>query len=183
MDSSWICLEWANGRCARGASCEARHALPGESDEQRLVYSADGQTHDIFGRRRPSAAAATTAFDPLACQTIHIESGLPGATQRERRAQLQSLSEWGQVLKTWVLASAGSGYVKFRWRSSAQFVMEAMQRRPLLIDGEEPLRLSWARTDPSLVQVCSAMLGASLECAHRANGVASHRKRCSASHV
>jgi len=156
LGGSWICLDWANGRCSRGKACEARHQLPTQSDEQRLVYSADGQTHDIFGRERGRAAIVSSAFDPTSSQTIHIESGLPGATQRERRQNMDAFSEWGQVVKTWVLATPGSGFVKFKWRSSAQFAMEAMQRRPLLMDGVTPMVLSWAQTDPSLVQAAQS---------------------------
>ena len=156
IGGSWICLAWANGRCASGSACEARHQLPVLTDEQRLVYSADGQTHDVFGRRRDAAAAVTSVFDPLACQTIHVKRGLPGATQRERRSALDAFSEWGQIVKTWAVATAGEGYVKFKWRASAQFALEAMQGRPFEFNGEDPLELAWATTDPSLVQAAQS---------------------------
>jgi hypothetical protein len=42
--------------------------------------------------------------------------------------------------------------VKFKWRASAQFAMEALHNRPLRPDGSQPLRLSWPTTDPSAVQ-------------------------------
>lgn len=172
--SAWICLAWARGCCLAGAGCESLHRLPSLPDEQRLLYSADGLSNDIFGRRREALPTAVTSLaDPLACQTIHVEAGLPGETQRERRSALQELGEWGQIAKTWVLADAGTGFIKFKWRSSAQFAMEALQDRPLRPDGAVPLRLRWATVDPSLTQQVQGRqlaLGAYEEARRRARG-------------
>ena len=80
-----ICLDWANGNCVRGIHCGARHALPSMADENRLYYSEDG-LRDVFGRGRASLGTPTSAFDPLACQIIHVKSGVPAGTLQQRRA-------------------------------------------------------------------------------------------------
>lgn len=139
---AWICVEWANGRCPHGKACEALHRLPGMAEEQRLVYSVDGIDRDVFGRVGHGTQATTM-----------LVRGLPGAaSQREVRAALDSFSEYGQIVRTWVHHEPGAGYVAFKWRCVAQFVMEAMQGRSLEPEGGEPLTLSWALRDPGQEQ-------------------------------
>ena len=116
---AWICIEWANGRCPHGAACEALHRLPSMTEEQRLVYSVDGLDRDVFGRAGHGTQATTM-----------LVRGLPGAaSQRAVRAALDSLSEYGQVVRTWVHHEPGAGYVAFKWQCVAHFVMKAMQAR------------------------------------------------------
>ena len=138
---AWICRTWANGSCAAGASCEALHRLPSMAEEQRLVYSVDGLDRDVFGRTGHGTAA-----------TAILVRGLPAGSQREIRAALDDFGEWGQVVRTWVHPEPGCGYVAFKWRGTAQFVMEAMQGRSLSPEGGEPLQLSWALRDPGQEQ-------------------------------
>ena len=149
--NAWICLHWAHGACAKGAECESLHRLPILADEQRLIYSADGLSLDVFGRRRDAVAisAGSASDNPFQCTTIYISSGLPtAATQRECKAQLQGLAEWGELVCTWVGAVPGSGYVKYRWRSSAQFAMEALAGRPFSPEGGPALQMRWEFGDP-----------------------------------
>ena len=139
---AWICIEWANGRCPHGTACEALHRLPSMAEEQRLVYSVDGLDRDVFGRAGHGTQATTM-----------LVRGLPGAaSQRAVRAALDGFSEYGQVVRTWVHHEPGAGYVAFKWKCAAQFVMEAMQGRSLEPEGGEPLALSWALRDPGQEQ-------------------------------
>jgi hypothetical protein len=151
----FICLLWSRGCCPRGELCSHRHRLPNLADEQRLLYSSDGLTTDIFGRPR-GAAREQVLRDPQACQTLQV-SGLPAdLNQQERRRELDALSEWGAIAKTWVVADPSVGYVKFKWRATAQFVMEAMQGQPLTPDALNALELSWCFADPSAIQAAQA---------------------------
>ena len=137
-----ICLDWANGRCMQGTQCEQRHGLPSLADENRLNFSADGLTRDIFGRPRAESdsAALPSGFDPLACSTIHVLSGVPGGDQQARRRMVdEAFGEWGQVVRTWFTADVGSCFVKFKWRSTAQLVLEACRGRPLRPEVALPL--------------------------------------------
>ena len=139
---AWICLAWANGSCRAGASCESLHRLPSMSEEQRLVYSTDGIDRDVFGRMGNGTQA-----------TAILVRGLPPAgSQRQIRAALDEFGEWGKVVRTWVHHEPGCGYVAFKARGTAQFVMEAMQGRSLSPEGGEPLQLSWALRDPGQEQ-------------------------------
>lgn len=151
-----ICIQWANGACALGVHCSLRHALPTLADEQRLLHSADGLTHDIFGRPGQERPAGSL-FDPLACQTLHVV-GLPteGNRHSRRRVLEAAFGEWGEVARVWLVADPRVGYVKFKWRSSAQMALEAMQGRPLTPDLTEELQLGWCASDPSMVQAQQA---------------------------
>jgi hypothetical protein len=133
-----------------GKHCELRHALPAQADEDRLTFGAGP---DLFGRAR-QPVSFTSAFDPATCQTIHVRSGIPPGSQIERRGYLEEgLGEWGgSIVKVWHVANEGEAYVRFKWRSTAQMVLEAMNGRPLLPDGNEPLVLAWCTTDPNHVQ-------------------------------
>ena len=129
-----ICLDWAHGCCTYGVQCALCHKLPTLADEQRLIYSADGLTSDIFGRKKQESSGRML-YDPLACQTICITGLPPELTQQERRRALDSLDEWGKIARTWVVADPRVGYVKFRWRSVSAyhritFLDTPVERRP-----------------------------------------------------
>ena len=135
-------MAWANGNCRAGASCGSLHRLPNMAEEQRLVYSTDGIDRDVFGRMGHGTQA-----------TAILVRGLPTAgSQRQIRAALDDFGEWGKVVRTWVHHEPGCGYVAFKARGTAQFVMEAMQGRSLSPEGGEPLQLSWALRDPGQEQ-------------------------------
>jgi hypothetical protein len=151
----FICLAWARGLCTRSARCGSRHQLPTLSDEQRLLNTNEGRTTDIFGRQRGQVDERTMQ-DPLACQTLCVRGLPPGMSQHERRQALDGLSEWGAIAKTWVIADPTVGYVKFKWRSSAQVVAEAMQGQPISPDLPGALELSWCYVDPARIQAGQA---------------------------
>mmetsp|Transcript_12879 Transcript_12879/g.29664 ORF Transcript_12879/g.29664 Transcript_12879/m.29664 type:complete len:398 (-) Transcript_12879:228-1421(-) len=149
---AWICRAWANGACAQGAACTWLHRLPGVREEQRIMYSTDGLEYDIFGRARHAAfdsSAVALGHNPLTADMLRV-AGLPArAAQREIRALLfETFSEWGTVVRTWAGAQLGTGYVRFKMRCSAQFVLEAMHGRPASPEESSPLQLSFALTDP-----------------------------------
>ena len=154
-----ICLQWARACCPNGARCALRHALPTLADENRLVHSADGITQDIFGRPRGARHERALA-DPLQCQTVRVD-GLPAegdGSQQQRRRALDALgSEWGEVVRTWLVADPRVGYLRFKWRSSAQVFVEAMHgkcARPDVPDA--PLELAWCFHDPAEIQASQA---------------------------
>lgn len=94
-----------------------------------------------------------SVFDPLTATIIHIVAGVPrvGDQHARRRVLDEAFGEWGRVSKLWFLADEGSAFIKFRWRSTAQLVLEACDGRPLRPQDSEPLQLAWCTTDPSLV--------------------------------
>lgn len=145
-----VCIHWANGTCTKGVHCTLRHGLPTQVDEDRLFHAADS---DIFGRTRHALNMATSLFDPLQCQTLHIISGMPRGSQQERRRELESaLAEWGTVTRIWFVSDQRAAFVRFKWRSTAQLVLEALRGRPLRPDMAETLELGWCTVDPSALQ-------------------------------
>jgi hypothetical protein len=148
-----ICILWARGSCPAGIQCGACHRLPSHADEIRLLHSADGLTKDIFGRAR-GERSERSVVDALQCQTVCV-TGLPvTSSQHERRQLLDALgSEWGAVVRTWVDADPRVGYVRFKWRSSAQLFVEAMHGKPARPDEPDaPLELAWCFHDPAAIQ-------------------------------
>uniref|UniRef100_A0A7S4BQ60 Uncharacterized protein n=1 Tax=Chrysotila carterae TaxID=13221 RepID=A0A7S4BQ60_CHRCT len=79
------------------------------------------------------------------------------------------MGEWGELVRTWSAAQPGSGYVRYKWRSSAQFALEAMHGRPLSPEDATPCELSWALHDPEMemAQAGSALALRSMQEAKR----------------
>ena len=69
------------------------------------------------------------------------------------RVAVGARAQWGQVVKLWFVADASSVYVRFKWRATAQVVLEALHGRPLRPQDSEPLQIAWCAVDPTLVQV------------------------------
>ena len=75
IGGSWICVAWANGCCAHGSECIRLHRPPTLVEEQRLIYSSEGVTHDVFGRERAALpTAVSAAVDALTNSTIWIQA-------------------------------------------------------------------------------------------------------------
>jgi hypothetical protein len=56
-------------------------------------------------------------------------------------------SEWGQVENVKILTGKGMGFVRFKYRFSAEFAKEAMLGQAL--DQNEVLNVKWAADDPN----------------------------------
>ena len=78
-------------------------------------------------------------------------SGPPEATGRARsgvRRDRRPDAIADEVDHEWVGAEPGSAYVRYKWRSAAQFVMEALAGPPFRPEGREPLVMRWEDEDP-----------------------------------
>lgn len=154
LGNAWLCLAWARGGCPRGVECAALHRLPSLAEEQRLTFSADGVDYDVFGRPRACALGASPT--PLEASTLFVRGLNVNWSQREVRLALERFGEWGQLARTWCGVEPSTGYVKYRWRASAQFAVEAMDGRSLEPEGGYPLRVSFATQDPEVEQTQNA---------------------------
>lgn len=150
--NAWICLAWAHGRCMQGVRCTALHRLPSLAEEQRLTYSADGVEYDVFGRPRAAASLLSPVPRPIETSTLFVSGLDTRLSQRELRLALERFAEWGCLTRTWCGVEPGTGYVRFRWRASAEFAVEAVHGRSLDPEGGPPLHVSFATTCPETEQ-------------------------------
>jgi hypothetical protein len=154
LGNAWVCLAWTRGGCSRGAECTALHRLPSLAEEQRLIFSADWVDYDVFGRPRACTLGAVPT--PIESSTLFVRGLGVDLSQREVRLALERFGEWGQLARTWCGVEPGTGYVKYRWRASAQFAAEATDGRSLEPEGGPPLAVSFATQDPEVEQTQNA---------------------------
>jgi len=149
---SYFCLWFAKGICHRGSSCRFHHRIPTVVDCGRLEKDP---TKDVFGRMRRAQPSDTGGISCIhdAARTIYVGGLIRGPYESDhdalREACERHFSEWGEIESVNVVWRLALAFVRFRFRSNAEFAIEAMANQSL--DHEEVVTLKWAREDPNPV--------------------------------
>ena len=157
----YFCLFFARGCCAYGHSCHFAHRIP-VKDDIGLLQKDD--LHDCFGRtrhkdHRDDMDGVGSVMKP--CRTLYVGNLAKAkyANPQELEKTLwTSFGEWGEVENINVIARLSIAFVRYRFRTSAEFAKEAMGNQALAHG--EILNVRWAMDDPNPV---------ALEAAHRAD--------------
>lgn len=147
-----FCLFFARGGCAMGKDCRYFHRIPVQADLERF---AKDEAHDIFGRQRHRdfrddmmGVGAMT----MPCRTLYVGS-LVKTEYDSPKALEHSLwrhfGEWGELENVNLISRLSIAFIRYRYRSSAEFAKEAMDRNHL--DHNENLNVRWAHEDPNPV--------------------------------
>lgn len=146
---AYCCLYFARGICHHGRDCNYLHRVPTEADEQR--HRTEPQ-YDIFGRDRIAEERGTKGVGSYSrqCTTLYIYLGgaaaLPVETLREKLSS--NFKEWGPVEDVKVVPSKSIAFVRYAWRSSAEFAKAAMHQQTLGREAENAvLDVRWANDD------------------------------------
>eukprot|EP01132_Coremiostelium_polycephalum_P009878 gene9878-12118_t len=136
---AYFCLHFARGRCVNGSDCTYLHRAPTPDDDKRLEL-----THDIFGRER--------------FKDDREDMGGVGSFSRDNRRGIKStygksledvirknFEEWGNIEYVRVILNKSIAFVRYMYRSSAEFAKEAMSDQTL--DNGELLNVRWATED------------------------------------
>jgi Torus domain/RNA recognition motif. (a.k.a. RRM, RBD, or RNP domain) len=151
---SYHCIYFARGICHHGSDCNYLHRIPTASDE--VKHFSEPQ-YDIFGRDRLDEEGATKRIGSISreCTTLYIYLG-GAATQPQQileKAVTDSLSPWGPLDDVSVIPSKAIAFVRYQWRSSAEFAKAAMHQQTLEnIDAskiDHVLDVRWANDDPN----------------------------------
>ncbi|RMZ53450.1 hypothetical protein APUTEX25_003272 [Auxenochlorella protothecoides] len=151
--ASYCCLYFASrGLCHHGAECNYLHRLPDEGMEAR---HARDHAVDIFGRDRNPASRdgrkrGTGSYE-RECRTLYVNYGGAGVEPSAMHAAVRAgFGAWGPVEDVHVAAAKTLAFVRFRWRSSAEFAKAAMHQQSLAgVHGAEVLDVRWANDDPN----------------------------------
>ncbi|EFA86004.1 pre-mRNA-splicing factor cwc2 [Heterostelium album PN500] len=141
---SYFCLHFARGRCVNGVECTYLHRVPTPNDDKRLVL-----THDIFGRERfrddreDMGGVGSFSRDN---RTLYIG----GLKSNQNLNQLEDMirrgfEEWGSIEYVRVILNKSIAFVRYMYRSTAEFAKEAMADQTL--DNGELLNVRWATED------------------------------------
>lgn len=157
-DSSYFCIWFARGLCAKGASCTFFHRIPTLTDCGRLEKDI---MHDCFGRERHGDhrddMGGVGSFKD-SCRTLYVGGlvKLPYEGEQKREHELEKVvekhfSEWGEVERVNIIWRLSVAFVRFRLRSNAEFAKEAMANQCL--DHNEIINIRWAHEDLNPVAI------------------------------
>jgi len=148
-----FCLWFARGMCHKGATCRFVHRIPVVKDCGRLEKDA---AKDVFGRprsveHREDMSGPSSIHDPS--RTLYI-SGLVRGPYEHNQNELRDcvrrhFADWGEIESVNLIWRLSIAFVRYRFRSNAEFAIEAMDHQSL--DHEEILKVRWAYDDPNPV--------------------------------
>ena len=143
------CLHFARGCCVSGLDCPFLHRLPTAVDDARA-----SPMHDCFGREKhPDEREDNGGVGSYIrnVRTLFVYYGGAGEWSRDRVIALleRQFSEWGPVEDVYAVPVKCIGFVRFKFRSSAEFAKEAMMGQRLTKTMTEPLTVRWANDDPN----------------------------------
>ena len=148
-----FCLHFARGVCVEGYNCMYLHHLPTGVDDAR-----NNMLLDIFGREkhrddREDNGGTGSYIRP--CRTLFVYFGgasQPGG-QKLRQMLSHSFGEWGPIEDIHVVPSKCIGFVRYKFRASAEFAKEAMMGQVLQKGDTTALTVRWANDDPNPVAI------------------------------
>ncbi|EGC37980.1 hypothetical protein DICPUDRAFT_53563 [Dictyostelium purpureum] len=141
--NAYFCCHFSKGRCVNGADCTFLHRVPTPEDDKRLEI-----THDIFGRERHKTdrddmgGVGSFSRDNRTLYIGGIKSNLGGSMEDVVRKHFE---EWGKIEYVRVILNRSIAFVRYFYRSNAEFAKEAMADQTL--DGGELLNVRWATED------------------------------------
>ena len=150
--SANFCLFFARGCCAHGKDCRYFHRIPVKKDLERF---AKDETHDIFGRERhrdfrDDMLGVGSLTKP--CRTLYAGGLVKSEYESPKlleEALWRNFGEWGELENVNLISRLSICFLRYRYRSSAEFAKEAMSRNHL--DHNENLNIRWAHDDPNPV--------------------------------
>mmetsp|Transcript_1180 Transcript_1180/g.3517 ORF Transcript_1180/g.3517 Transcript_1180/m.3517 type:complete len:563 (-) Transcript_1180:23-1711(-) len=150
--SGSFCLFFARGGCGHGSNCRYFHRLPVREDLDRF---AKDEMRDVFGRERhkdfrDDMTGVGALMKP--CRTLYVGSLLKSEYADPKaleEALWRNFGEWGEVENINLISRLSIAFVRYRYRSHAEFAFMAMANNHL--DREENLNIRWAHDDPNPV--------------------------------
>mgnify|MGYP006084454943 CR=1 FL=1 len=148
--SRYFCIQFCRGKCARGVDCTWFHRIPTAVDDGML-----DELHDCFGRERHAThkddmGGAGSFTQPS--RTLYVGRLRPdqhGTTANLDKEIKSQFGEFGEVEHINLISSKNIAFVRYRFRSAAEFGKEAMANQSM--GKGEVLNVKWARDDPNPV--------------------------------
>lgn len=154
---TFICIYFARGICHHGSDCNFRHRVPDASFE---LHHRRQPQYDIFGRDRDAELVGTKGAGCLSrdCTTLYIYLGALASLPKEQVEEMlrDEFGEWGEIEEVNVVPRKAIGFVRFVFRSSAEFAKAAMHQQQLTGDANVTstvLDVRWALDDPNPVAI------------------------------
>ena len=145
-----FCLWFARGCCSKGELCRYRHRVPTKLDDEN-----SDQMVDIFGRERHAnhkddmggVGSFLKECKSLYISEIELEESVPDAVQKLEAQIWKLFHPWGPIVSVRVIPSRRIAFVKFEYRSAAEFAKVACANQPCGVS--EGINVRWAFEDPN----------------------------------
>ncbi|KAF5833735.1 hypothetical protein DUNSADRAFT_9842 [Dunaliella salina] len=147
-----FCLYFAKGCCSQGSACIYLHRVPTADDE---AYHSKDMGADIFGREKRAEhegyrkGAGTFERDN---RTLYVNYEGAGSYELPKIRELihDNFCVWGPIKSIYIAHKKTLAFVRYEWRSSAEFAKEAMHKQKLLGSTQaEILTCRWSNEDPN----------------------------------
>ncbi|KAL6765669.1 hypothetical protein V8C86DRAFT_3128038 [Haematococcus lacustris] len=151
-----FCLYFAKGCCSQGVNCLYLHRLPTQEDE---AYHCKDMGADIFGREKRAEhegfhKGAGTIERDNRCLYVNYEGAGAYEVPKIRELLEANFGQWGPIKNIYIKHVTTIAFVKYEWRSSAEFAKEAMHKQGLLGSSQaEVLTVRWSNEDPNPVAI------------------------------
>ena len=163
IDSGWtrgekagtrfVCVYFARGVCHYGSDCNYSHRVP---DADFELYHRTQPQYDIFGRDRSLDVDGNmkgVGSMNRDCTTLYLYLGALASVPAEKVEEMvrEDFQEWGEIEEVNIVSRKAVGFVRYIFRSSAEFAKAAMHQQQLTGDDTTGtvLDVRWAYDDPN----------------------------------
>jgi hypothetical protein len=148
--STPFCLWFARGCCSKGELCRYKHRVPTKFDDEN-----SDQMIDIFGRERHAnhkddmggVGSFLKECKSLYISEIELEESVPDSVQKLEAQIWKLFHPWGPIVSVRVIPSRRIAFVRFEYRSAAEFAKVACANQPCGIS--DAINVRWAFEDPN----------------------------------
>lgn len=148
--STVFCIWFAKGACSRGAECAYRHRVPTRDDD-----NGNEQMYDIFGRKRHAEhkddmGGVGSFLKDCRCLYISelvVDRDSPDAVQRLEAQLWRLFHPFGPIESIRVIPNKAIAFIKYEYRSAAEFAKVACANQPLGLS--RAINVRWAFEDPN----------------------------------
>jgi len=163
IDSGWtrgeragtrfVCVYFARGVCHYGSDCNYTHRVP---DADFELFHRTQPQYDIFGRDRSLDVDGNmkgVGSMNRDCTTLYLYLGALASVPAEKVEEMvrEDFQEWGEIEEINIVSRKAVGFVRYIFRSSAEFAKAAMHQQQLTGDDTTGtvLDVRWAYDDPN----------------------------------
>ena len=149
-ESAPICMWFAKGCCSQGEKCRYKHRVPTRQDDEE-----NDNMIDIFGRARHAqhsndmggVGSFLKECRSLYISEIALEEGEEFAVQKLEAQLWKLFHPWGPIESIRVIPNRLIAFVKYEYRSAAEFAKVACTGQPC--GTAEAINVRWAFEDPN----------------------------------
>jgi hypothetical protein len=149
-ESAPFCIWFAKGCCSQGEKCRFKHRVPTRQDDEN-----NDNMIDIFGRARHSqhsndmggVGSFLKECKSLYISEIVLEESEELAVQKFEAQLWKLFHPWGPIESIRVIPNRLIAFIKYEYRSAAEFAKVACGNQPCGLS--EAINVRWAFEDPN----------------------------------